>query len=140
MLKYGILNSAIRGSDMFRLRGISQLRISEHAYFIRIYHRMEFQCSHKTLQQIYDAALWSVKTNFHHIPTDCPHREKNGWTGDAHISSEFALFNLNMEEAYIQYIDNLVDCQWPSGQLPCIAPTSVYGYNYQSGPTLGVQH
>ena len=94
-----------------------------------------FQCSHKTLQQIYDAALWSVKTNFHHIPTDCPHREKNGWTGDAHISSEFALFNLNMEEAYIQYIDNLVDCQWPSGQLPCIAPTSVYGYNYQSGPT-----
>lgn len=93
------------------------------------------QCSDPVLQSIYDASLWSVKTNFHHIPTDCPHREKNGWTGDAHMSCEFALLNLDMEDAYLQYLDSLADCQWPSGQLPCIAPTSVYGYNYQSGPT-----
>ena len=94
-----------------------------------------FQCPDVCLQRIYDASLRSVRTNFHHIPTDCPHREKNGWTGDAHMSCEFALLNLDMEDAYLQYLDSLTDCQWPSGQLPCIAPTSVYGYNYQSGPT-----
>ena len=54
---------------------------------------------------IYDASLRSVRTNFHHIPTDCPHREKNGWTGDAHMSCEFALLNLDMEDAYLQYLD-----------------------------------
>ena len=104
-------------------------------YFTDLKQAGGFWCSNPVLQRIYEACLWSVRTNFHHIPTDCPHREKNGWTGDAHISSEFALLNLDMEEAYFQYLENLTDCQWKSGQLPCIAPTSVYGYNYQSGPT-----
>jgi ABC-type lipoprotein release transport system permease subunit len=27
-------------------------------------------------------------SNFVGIPTDCPHREKNGWTGDAHLAAE----------------------------------------------------
>lgn len=35
-----------------------------------------FQCPDVCLQRIYDASLRSVRTNFHHIPTDCPHREK----------------------------------------------------------------
>jgi alpha-L-rhamnosidase len=94
-----------------------------------------FRCSNETVESLMAAARNSTLTNFHHIPTDCPHREKNGWTGDAHISSEQALYNFDMKRAYLKYVDDIVDGQWPSGQVPCIAPTSVYGYNFQSGPT-----
>lgn len=125
-----------KGFRYVQIKGnITVKKIRARVFYTDFEEKGGFWCSQPVLQQIYDASLWSVRTNFHHIPTDCPHREKNGWTGDAHMSAEFALLNLDMEEAYLQYLDNLCDCQWPDGQLPCIAPTSVYGYNYQSGPT-----
>ena len=67
------------------------------------------------------------------MPTDCPHREKNGWTGDAHLSSEQALFNFDIYDAYIKYLDDIVDCQRINGAIPCIAPTSIWGYNWGTG-------
>lgn len=125
-----------KGFRYVQIKGnITIKSIRARVFYTDFEERGGFWCSQPVLQQIYDASLWSVRTNFHHIPTDCPHREKNGWTGDAHMSAEFALLNLDMGEAYLQYLDNLCDCQWSDGQLPCIAPTSVYGYNYQSGPT-----
>lgn len=94
-----------------------------------------FSCSDDDLNRLNFAVRNSTRTNFAGIPTDCPHREKNGWTGDAHVSCEQALFNFDMKTGYIGYLDALCDCQRPDGELPCIAPTSVYGYNFQSGPS-----
>ncbi len=87
------------------------------------------------VQQLHDACVRSTLTNFHHIPTDCPHREKNGWTGDAHLSCEQALFNLDMNLAYQKYMDDLMDGQRPNGVISCISPTSIWGYNWGTGPT-----
>ena len=53
----------------------------------------EFSCSNPLLGQIQRNALWSFLSNLQGIPTDCPHREKNGWTGDAHLAAEQAQFN-----------------------------------------------
>ena len=80
----------------------------------------------------------STLTNFHHMPTDCPHREKNGWTGDAWLSAGQAMYNFDMRRAYIKWLDDLVDCQRPSGQIPCIAPTSAWGYQWGSGITWDI--
>lgn len=87
------------------------------------------------VQALHDACVRSTLTNFHHIPTDCPHREKNGWTGDAHASSEQALFNLDMKLGYQKFLDDLVNTQRPSGEISCIAPTSSWGYDFGNGPT-----
>jgi len=87
------------------------------------------------VQSLHKACVRSTLTNFHHIPTDCPHREKNGWTGDAHLSCEQALFNLDMKLAYQKYMDDLVDGQRPNGAISCISPTSIWGYNWGTGPT-----
>ncbi len=87
------------------------------------------------VQQLQEACVRSTLTNFHHIPTDCPHREKNGWTGDAHLSCEQALFNLDMKLAYQKYMDDLMDGQRPNGVISCISPTSIWGYNWGTGPT-----
>ena len=91
-----------------------------------------------SLCRIQAAIRQSSLTNFHHMPTDCPHREKNGWTGDAWLSARQMLFNFDMRKAYIKWLDDIVDCQRPGGQIPCIAPTSAWGYAWGSGITWDV--
>jgi alpha-L-rhamnosidase len=94
----------------------------------------EFECSHPLLNTIQRAARWSTLGNYHGIPTDCPHREKNGWTGDAHLSAEQVLLNFNPETAYRKWLRDFHDVQRESGQLPGIIPTGGWGYNWGSGP------
>lgn len=92
-----------------------------------------FVCDNPVLNAIQDAVVRSTKTNFHHMPTDCPHREKNGWTGDAHLSCEQALFNLNIAPAYRKWLDDFEDAQRPSGALPGILPTGGWGFVWGNG-------
>lgn len=94
----------------------------------------EFSCSDDVLNQIHQAARYSTLYNYHGIPTDCPHREQNGWTGDALLSSEQALMNYNMIAAYRKWLGDFRDVQRPSGQLPGVVPTGGWGFNWGSGP------
>lgn len=97
-------------------------------------HRGTFECSDETLNSIQRCTRWSTLTNYHGIPTDCPHREKNGWTGDAQISAEQVLLNFNPATAYAKWMRDFIDVQRPSGQLPGIVPTGGWGFNWGSGP------
>ena len=91
--------------------------------------RGEFECSNPLLNRIQRAARWSTLTNYHGMPTDCPHREKNGWTGDAHLSAEQVLLNFAPATAYAKWLRDFQDVQRPGGQLPGIVPTGDWGYN-----------
>ena len=93
-----------------------------------------FECSNPLLNRIWTAARWSYLSNLHGIPTDCPHREKNGWTGDAHLAAEQALFNYFPAAVYTKWINDLADEQRPTGELPGIVPTSGWGYDWGNGP------
>jgi alpha-L-rhamnosidase len=94
----------------------------------------EFACSNEIVNRLQTCTLWSYIGNFVGIPTDCPHREKNGWTGDAQLAAETGLWNFASASSYAQWLDTIVDTQRPSGQLPGIVPTSSWGYNWGSGP------
>ncbi len=94
----------------------------------------EFQCSDEMLNKIHTAARNSTLTNYMDIPLDCPHREQNGWTGDALISCEQSLMNFEIKEAYRKWMYDFKDVQRPSGQLPAIIPSSNWGYNWGAGP------
>ncbi len=94
----------------------------------------EFECSNPLLNQIWRAARWAYLSNLQGIPTDCPHREKNGWTGDAHLAAEQGLFNYAPAAVYAKWINDLGDEQRPSGELPGIVPTSGWGYKWGNGP------
>jgi len=96
--------------------------------------RGSFACSDETLNAIQKATVQATKTNMHGMPTDCPHREKNGWTGDAQLSAEQALLNLDPMTIYRRWMDDFIDAQRPSGQLPGVIPSPGWGYNWGSGP------
>ena len=98
-------------------------------------HRMGgFDCSDETLNSIYQAAIVSDLANFYYFPTDCPQREKNGWTGDAALSAEQMLMNLNPENSYREWLRNIRKAQREDGALPGIVPTGGWGFAWGNGP------
>ncbi|MBI5832775.1 MAG: family 78 glycoside hydrolase catalytic domain [Armatimonadetes bacterium] len=93
-----------------------------------------FECSNDLLNRIEKLAQWSYESNFIGFPSDCPHREKNGWTGDAQLACEMGLLHYRGEAAYTRWLDDFADAQQPNGKLPCIVPTPGWGYNTLDGP------
>ncbi len=95
-----------------------------------------FACSNDLLDWIYKAGIYSFLSNYHGIPTDCPHREKHGWTGDANMSCNYATALFDMKQAYKKWLIDIIDTQRPSGQICSIAPTNGFGYNWGPGPAF----
>ena len=96
--------------------------------------RSHFECSDATINKLYEMTLRSDMSNFHHFPTDCPHREKNGWTGDASVSAHQLLLAFNCAEPLSVWLDNAKYAQTDEGKLPGIIPTATWGYDWGSGP------
>ena len=93
------------------------------------------ETSDKTFAALQAAAMRSYLSNFTGIPTDCPHREKNGWTGDAQLIAETGLWNFDARAGYVHFLRMLLDAQRPNGAVPCIAPcTPAFGFGWGSGP------
>ncbi len=67
----------------------------------------KFNCSDKMINKIQEAALWTELTNLHGLPTDCPHRERCGWLGDALITAEMTNFNFDMALFWTKYIEDI---------------------------------
>ncbi len=90
--------------------------------------------SNETLNKIWKATNVSYLSNLYGYPTDCPQREKNGWTGDAHIASETGLYSFDGITVYEKWLADHRDEQQPNGVLPAIIPTSGWGYTWANGP------
>ncbi|MGQ8338229.1 glycoside hydrolase family 78 protein [Sunxiuqinia sp. A32] len=90
--------------------------------------------SNETLNKTWQAANSSYLSNLFGYPTDCPQREKNGWTGDAHINIETGLYNFDAITVYEKWMADHRDEQQPNGVLPSIIPTDGWGYEWGNGP------
>ena len=90
--------------------------------------------SNETLNKIWSATNNSYLSNLMGYPTDCPQREKNGWTGDAHIASETGLYSYDAITVYEKWMADHRDEQQTNGVLPSIIPTSGWGYEWGNGP------
>jgi alpha-L-rhamnosidase len=91
-------------------------------------------CSNPLIDKIWAATNASYLSNLFGYPTDCPQREKNGWTGDAQIASETGLFNFDGITVYEKWMADHRDEQQPDGILPSIIPTNGWGYSWGNGP------
>lgn len=93
-----------------------------------------FECSNELLNAIRRATLQSYLSNLHSIPTDCPQREKNGWTADAHVIIDVALQNFDGIKFYEKWMNDFIDNQRPEGNISGIIPSSGWGYDDWIGP------
>src|SRR5688572_4279126 len=90
--------------------------------------------SNSTINKIWSATNNAYLSNLFGYPTDCPQREKNGWTGDAHIAVETGLYNFDGITVYEKWMADHRDEQQPNGVLPSIIPTGGWGYEWGNGP------
>ncbi|MBQ6087810.1 MAG: family 78 glycoside hydrolase catalytic domain [Bacteroidales bacterium] len=86
-------------------------------------------CSEEMVEKLEHAGRMAYLSNFMGYPTDCPQREKNGWTGDAHIAIETGLYNFDAFTAYEKWMADHRDAQLPNGIFPDIMPTWGWGIN-----------
>ena len=94
-----------------------------------------FACSDATFNALMTMGEKAYRGNFADgVPTDCPHREKNGWTGDASIASELAQYLFENTAGYEKWLRDLMDTQLADGNVCCIVPTSGWGYHWGNGP------
>jgi len=91
-------------------------------------------CSNQTINKIWSATNNSYLSNLFGYPTDCPQREKNGWTGDAQIAIETGLYNFDGITVYEKWLADHRDEQQPNGVLPSIIPSNGWGYEWGNGP------
>ncbi len=94
--------------------------------------RGHFSCSNETINKVQACAVQSALSNFHHFPTDCPHREKNGWTGDVVLSAEYMYYNIEPTASFREWLVNIRGAQ-KDGAFPGIVPTDTWGYAWGGG-------
>lgn len=71
-----------------------------------------FESSSEGFNFLYDAFIRSQLTNMHgSIPSDCPHRERLGYTGDGQVCAPAAMLLLDSREFYRKWIQDILDCQ-----------------------------
>lgn len=89
----------------------------------------DFECENQTLNWIYRAYLNTQLTNMHQgIPSDCPHIERRGYTGDGQLTCRAAMLTLDTERFYRKWIDDILDCQDKnSGHIQYTAPYTASG-------------
>ena len=93
---------------------------------IAIYSDLEttgrFDSSNSLLNRFVENTLWSAKNNSADVPTDCPTRERQGWTGDAQIFCTTASYLQNYIPFARKYIKDMADTQKKDGRVTQIAP------------------
>jgi len=97
--------------------------------------RGNFSCSDDVLNKLAEMTIRSDRSNFVFFPTDCPHREKNGWTADAALSSEHMLLHMSATKSLREWMRNICKAQREDGALPGIIPTAGWGFEWGNGPS-----
>lgn len=93
-----------------------------------------FSSSDETLNALQEMTRRADVANLWHFPTDCPQREKNGWTADAALSAEQMLLNFDPEDNYAEWMRSIVRAMDSRGALPGIVPTGGWGFEWGNGP------
>ncbi|MBK1876438.1 alpha-L-rhamnosidase [Pelagicoccus mobilis] len=68
-----------------------------------------FSCSEETLNRQYEITQRTLEANWHSIPEDCPAREKCGWLGDAHATSDISFYGYDMTRFLGKYLRDIED-------------------------------
>ncbi len=83
-----------------------------------------FECSNPLLNKLQSNIVWSAKSNFVEIPTDCPQRdERMGWTGDISVFARTACYNFEMTSFLYKWLLDVKAEQGRGGGFPLVVPS-----------------
>ena len=83
---------------------------------------VDFTCSDERLNRLQKNVIWSQLGNMLSIPTDCPQREKAGWTGDVQVFCKAAVMNMDVNAFFKRWLMSVRADQKEDGQIPVIVP------------------
>lgn len=93
---------------------------------IAVYSDMErlgwFRCGSELVNRLMENTLWSMKSNFCDVPTDCPTRERAAWTGDMGVFIETGLYLMDCAPVVRKWLGECRLSQYPDGKIANIAP------------------
>ncbi|MDR1468663.1 MAG: glycoside hydrolase family 78 protein [Spirochaetaceae bacterium] len=81
-----------------------------------------FTCGDERVNQLFRNALWSMKSNFLDVPTDCPTREKSGFSGDCQVFVDSAMYLMDCYPVYRKWLAEQQATQDDQGLVKMIAP------------------
>jgi alpha-L-rhamnosidase len=81
-----------------------------------------FDCDVERLNRLHDAVVWSMRDNMCAIPTDCPQRERAGWTGDWQVFAPTAAYLYDVLGFTRSWLRDVVLDQRADGCVANISP------------------
>lgn len=84
--------------------------------------KTRFECAMPLLNQMEQLLRNTFTSNIHGLPTDCPAREKCGWTGDANIISDTAMLMYDAIRFWDKYTEDIVTARKEHGYYPNVVP------------------
>ena len=104
--------------------GVEIVEIKQLAITSEMERVSTFECSSELVNIFYNNTVRSCRSNFVDIPTDCPTRERMGWTGDSQIIFDTASYLFDCHAFFRKHLKDVYDRQDKNGRLPQIAPYS----------------
>ncbi len=101
---------------------VDPARFTAIALYSDIEETGHFECSHPMINQLFKNAVWSQKGNFVDIPTDCPTRERAGWTGDIASFCEAGTYQMDTYNFLSRWMKDVALQQESNGKVPSIVP------------------
>ena len=82
-----------------------------------------FSSANPLVNRLVENTIWSQRSNFIDVPTDCPQRdERLGWTGDAQVFAPTATYLHESHGILRKYIRDMIVDQRPDGAIPHVVP------------------
>lgn len=82
-----------------------------------------FECSNQLVNRLHENVVWSMRSNFVDVPTDCPARdERLGWTGDIQVFAPTASFLYDCAGMLTSWLKDVALEQLPDGTVPWYVP------------------
>jgi len=82
-----------------------------------------FSCGHPLVNRLVENTIWSQRSNFIEVPTDCPQRdERLGWTGDAQVFAGTACWLADSHQFLRKYLRDVMADQRDDGAISHFSP------------------
>ena len=81
-----------------------------------------FECSDERVNRLWENTMWSMKGNYADVPTDCPTRERLGWTGDAQIFFRTGAYMMDTSAFFRKWMRDMRDNQKKDGKISAVIP------------------